>query len=866
MKKNTLMLIVGLVIAASMILAACQPAATVEPTTEPAVEEPTVDEPTEEPVAEEPTEAVEEPTEEPVVETPQTTRHGGWADEVVFTVVDSTSAITQIEAGAIDIYGSGLSSQDLPAIQEAGFSYSEQNGLFYELTYNPVGPEFPATGKLNPFSSATVREATNWLFDRQYLNQEVYAGGALLKFFPITTEFPDYADMADVVKRLESKYAYNPEKAEEIISAEMEAMGAELVDGVWNYNGEPVVITLLIRNDSDKTRIPIGDYVANQLESIGFTTDRQYKTSSEASPLWVGGDPADGLWHIYTGAWSATVIDRDQGDNFQFYYDPSSAYGFTALWQAYTPTDEFHELCLALAYNTFNNLDERKEAFSRALELALEDSVRVWLIDGKNFAPWRDGVEVSYDLAAGVDGSYIWPHTLRLTDQEGGQIKWGTPDVLVDPWNPIAGTNWAFDNQIIRGTTSSGILPDPYTGLYWPLRVESGAVTAQTGLPIGQTLDWVSLDFVDEIVVPEDAYADWDAANQVFITVGEKFPEGVTAKVKSVAVYPADLYDTVKWQDGSPISAADFMMYMIMQFDPAKPESAIYDESIAPNLDAFLETFRGFKITSTDPLTVEYYTDAYALDAEINVTTLWPAYTYGEASWHAVTVGALAEANKEIAFSADKAEAEEVEWTNYIGGPSLEILAKYTDEAIANATIPYAATMADYITADEAVARYENLKAFYEDKGHFWVGTGPYVLDQVSTTEKIVTIVNNPDYADLSDRWSQFGEPKIAEVEIDGAGQAVLGTDMVYDVYVTFEGEAYAADEIKEVKALVYDATGEIVYIGQGELVEDGYYTVTIPASENEAFEAGASKLEVAVVPYTVSIPTFQTLEFVTVK
>jgi peptide/nickel transport system substrate-binding protein len=130
----------------------------------------------------------------------------------------------------------------------------------------------------------------NWLIDRQYLNQEIYAGGALLKWFTITTQFPDYADLADVVKALENKYAYNPEKANEVITAEMEAMGATLVDGKWTYKDEPVTIILLIRNDSDGTRVPIGDYVANQLESIGFTTDRQYKKSSESSPIWIGGN------------------------------------------------------------------------------------------------------------------------------------------------------------------------------------------------------------------------------------------------------------------------------------------------------------------------------------------------------------------------------------------------------------------------------------------------------------------------------------------------------------------------------------------------------------------------------------------------
>ena len=77
------------------------------------------------------------------------------------------------------------------------------------------------------------------------------------------------------------------------------------------------------------------------------------------------------------------------------------------------------------------------EIFGRALaemlDLAMTESIHIWLIDGKNFTPYREGLEVTYDLAAGVDGSMIWPYTIRWADQEGGTLKWGQPDLFVDP-------------------------------------------------------------------------------------------------------------------------------------------------------------------------------------------------------------------------------------------------------------------------------------------------------------------------------------------------------------------------------------------------------------------------------------------------
>ena len=851
MFKKSFTFAFALLIVASMVLAACQPAQTT-PTEAPVVEPTAVEQPTAEVV----------PTEVPTPEVVQTTRKGGWLDEIVFSVVASDSALTQITAGAVDIYANGLSSKDLPAIKDAGVSYSTSSGLYYDILYNPAGPEF-TDGRLNPFSNRKIREATNWLFDRDYINQEVYAGGGLAKFFAITTQFPDYADLADVARKLESYYAYNFEKAKEVITAEMEGMGATLVDGKWMYKDAPVTLVYIIRNDSDGTRIPIGEYTAAQFEALGFTVDRQMKKGSEASPIWIGSDPIEGQWHLYTAAWSATVLDRDQSNIFQEMYLDSSAQGIPAFLDNVSDP-EFKELGDRLATADFATLQERHDMMARALELSLQDSLQVFLIDGKQFTPYVNGMVATADLAAGIEGAQIYPYTLRFADQEGGTVRWATQDLFAEPWNPIAGSNWAFDQGAIRATQSGDIMYDPYTGLLWPLRIEKADVVVKEGLPVGKTLDWVTLEFAPEITVPADAWIDWDAANQVFVTVGEKNPEGLTALRKTTLTYPADLFETVKWHDGANLSVADFVFGMIMTFDRAKPESAIYDPQAEPQFLPFQENFRGFKIVSTQPLVIEYYSDTYTLDAELNIPLMFPTYTFGEGSWDTMAVANAAEAGGELAYSVDKALEKEIEQTSFIGGPSLEVLAKYLDTAIADKTIPYAPTMSAYLTADEAVARYEALKAWYGEHNNFMVGTGPYFVDQAFLTEKTLTLKHFADYPDLADRWANFGEPKLATVELDGPGQVKIGEEATFDVFVTFKDAPYPAAEIKQVKFLLYNAQGEIVKVAEAVAVEDGQYSVVLDTATTAALEAGSNKLEVAVVPFTVSQPTFMSVEFVT--
>ncbi|MBN2148609.1 MAG: hypothetical protein JW726_14575 [Anaerolineales bacterium] len=863
MFQKRLMVFVSLLIMLSMVLAACtetvEVVKTVEVPGEDVVE--TVEVEVVETVEVEVVETVEVVQVVEVTPTPiPTTRTGAWVDQVVFVEQnDAAAAVQQLLAGEIDIYAYGVGDPELfrTVQEETALSYSNSFGSYTEMTYNVA--TF-TDGRLNPWSNPKIREATNWLIDRNYVVQEIYGGLGIPKFFAITAAFPDYAKYADLFRQWEGFYAYNPEKAAEIITAEMEAMGATLVDGFWNFNGEQVVSILLIRTEDERTQI--GDYFAQQIEDVAhLKVDRQYKTRTECSPLWVQSDPAEGLWSIYTGGWITTAIDRDQGDNFSFFYTPRD-YPIP-LWLAYTPTPEFDEVTLRLRNNDFTTLDERRELFSQVLPLSLQDSSRVWIVDQLSFSPQRANIAVAYDLAGGVAGSSVWPYTVRFSDQEGGVMRISQPGVLVDPWNPVAGSNWIYDMMPIRATMDWGSISDPYTGLAWPQRIESMDIVAKEGLPIGKALDWVTLSFEPEIAVPDDAWVDWDAVNQVFLTAGEVYTQPATALIKYTVTYPADLFQTVTWHDGSPLTLADFMMGMIMTFDLGKADSAIYDEAQAGTVEAFLAHFKGVKILSTDPLVIEGYDDIWYTDAELIGYTWWPNYAYGPGAWHNIAVGIKAETAGELAFSADKADAEGIEWMSYISGPSLEILKAKLDEAVAESFIPYAPTLGTYVTAEEAVARYANLTAWYEARNNFWIGTGPFYLYQVYPVEGTVTIQRNPDFPDLANRWSGFGAPKFPVVEIDGAGQVAAGEEGMFDVYVTYDEAPYPAAEISGVNYLVFDAAGALVASGPAELVADGQYAVKLSTDVTGAFTSGAYKLEVTAVSLLVSVPTFTSFEFI---
>jgi len=854
MKLKKIYALFSLLVVFSMMLAACAPA-TSEATSAP--------EATDVPAA----------TEAPAM----TERHGGWLDEIDISVVAGNSAISQLQAGTIDYFSFGLASDVYPAIKEAGLSTTQSFGSYYGISLNPA--VFTDTKVLNPFSNRKIREAVNWLVDRNYVNQEIYAGGSLPKLFPVTTQLVEYTNLIDTARALETKYAYNLDKAKEVIDAEMPGMGAELgADEKWQFNGAPVTLAFLIRSDGDGTRKPIGDYVANQLESVGFTVDRQYKTSSEAFPIWLGTVAADGQWSMYTAGYIPAGFPRDERANFQqSYLNTSVQAGEPFISNVSDP--EFQKLGDDLAQGNFGSPEERNDMMRKALELSLQDSLFVWVIDQQTYSPYNNNVQVTYDLATGPESTNVGPSNLRFIGEEGGVMKVGTNDLFTQPWNTIGGSNWVWDAGVMRATTmgtsniigGGGLMSDPYTGLAYPQRIESAELTYKSGLPIKQNLDWLTVKEADQIDVPTDAWVDWDAKTQKFVTAAEKYPDGLTANVKSLVVYPADLFDTVKWHDGSPLSVGDFVMSMLQGFDPGKPDSSIYDESLAASIDAGLVAFKGYRIVSTNPLTIEAYSDSYNADAELNILTLWPISPFGlsgENSWPILAISNMAETAGELAYTSDKSDASKIENTSWVGGPSLEILLKYLDQASSESYIPYEPTLGQYITADEASLRYTNVKKWYADHGHFWIGTGPYYLDKVFTTEKSLVLKQNVDFVDLSDRWAAFSEPKLATTVLDGPGQVKAGDEAVFDVTVNLKGkdQAYLNSDIKLVKYILYDTTGAVVSVGEAVAVGDGQYQVTLGSDVTSKLQTGSAKLEVAVVPIPVAVPSFTSFDFVVIK
>ena len=799
-------------------------------------------------------------------------RMGAWVDEIIVTeVVDEATGITMLEVGDLHIFQGRIAVPELfRKVQEYPYlTYDQHFGGRADIRFNPVGPIFPGTGELNPFSVPRIRQAMNWLVCRTHIAEVIYGGLAIPQYTAIITAFPDQARLASTMAAIRAYYAHNPEKAERIITEEMYKLGAERIDGTWHWEVDgvlkPVEIRLLIM---PAPLLRVGHYIAELLEGIGFVTVKMEKTWAEGAPIRVT-CPGEGRLHLMTGAWRTGSIHRDQAGTFNFHYTPRG--WARPRWAAMTPAPEFDALVERLALRDFECMEERNELMARALWLSLEDNVTMWLVNEAAPVAFRKEIGISSCLAGGMAMSLLWPHTIQFKEDGvpvvGGTVRMAHTIVLPDPWNPLGGSTMIACHTIYRAIGDMGTLIDPFTGLRLPQRIERAEVFVKEGLPVTVTHDdWITLEFLPEIKVPDDAWVAWCAVEQRFITAAERPLEAdqEPARVRVVIHYPDDLFDTVKWHDGSPFSIADIVMNMILTFDQGNEESPIFDRGRAGALRTLMRHFRGVRILSEDPLVIESFTTRISLDAETlaGVWTWFPYYRRGPAAWHNLTLGILAETDEQLAFSPAKAGELDVEWMNFVAGPSLLILADQLARALDENIIPYEPTLGQFITVAEATERWENLQTWYEERGHFFIGTGTFYLVGVHPVEKIIHLRRFPYFPDPAEKWAGFAEARVAHAKISGPMIVTSGTEAEFLVEITFEGEPYPVEDVCTVHFLVVDAAGVVAVKGEAVAVRDGLWEVVLTPEKTEMLAIGAASLEIVVAPRVVALSTSASMSF----
>lgn len=684
-----------------------------------------------------------QPTPEPV------TRRGGWLDGIHLSAIAPEEAARAVASGSLGLYTDPV--------------YPWQNGFdsaaplcwpgFLAITFNPVpGEDMAGDSSVNPFADPAVRRAVSRAVDRDAINSQFLAGRGLVKYVPLSGARTEIERCRAACDDAAGRLSYDLDAARAAVDEAMAGLGARKEGGVWAVDGSPVTVRCLIQGDGGLSAV--GEYVADCLEELGFAVERIHGTAEELAGTWLAADPSAGGWHVHVGLWDALPLSGNEGAAFlaQSRRGPLAAY---PLWQRFAAEAEAEETFLRLASADWSDEGEHEQLLEKAISAAAQMSYVVYLADVPANTPVAENVTATQDVVAGAGGPAA-ALTLRIAGQEGGGLHWGAASLFDSPFNPFVSLSGG-DRRLADLLSGGPLSADPVTGAALPLQMASVEFVGP-GLSASWSVDsglWQVGGGSGPIQVPGDALARWDAQSQTWRTAADV--GGLTATTRTTVVYRSDL-PSVTWHDGSPLSAADFMMAMIMAFDPADPASPCYDGTWAAFMAARRQGFVAFSITATDPLTVVYYgsggNDVYAA---VEQASLWPRWGSIEGPWHVLALGNLAQADGVLAWSpATAAMQADTPLMDLTDPACTAILAQYARQAMDDGFIPYEPTMGRYVSADEAGARYGALLSFYEQYGHLCVGTGPYILTRADRQGRTADLINNAAFIDLCDRWNRL--------------------------------------------------------------------------------------------------------------
>ena len=661
---------------------------------------------------------------------------GTFVDEVKFIqYLDENTALEEVRNGNLDIYFFRVSSDRIESDKARdGIQVFESTGGSYSMLVNPS-----ISDKFNPFSITELRFALNYLIDRNLIVNELIGGygNAMISNYGIFS-----ADYLSIIEELESfHFKYNPALADEIISRELEGVGAEKIDGLWHYNGKQIEITFFIRSD-DPVRKSIGEILSSELEKIGFKVNKDFGDLNKAFVVVYGSNPADQKWHLYTEGWGSSGFSKYDSVGLAQMYSP----WFSNMPGNNDPTywnyenDYIDSITKKIYVSDFKSSDERSSLIKQATKEGVSESVRIFLASKTDQYVANDNVDgVINALGAGV------PTRFTAINAKSGDdsLVVGVKQIYQGAWNPVSGFSDTYSNQIWLNIYDPGVFSHPFTGKTIPIRT-----------------DWHVENFGSDakITVPDDAIS-WDIDTQRWENVG--VGREATSKIT---------FDLVlgNWHHEQRMDMNDILysMYFLQEWGSELHEGDdTYDSEYSPQAAQNAKTLVGIKPIDDD--TVEVYVDYWHFDeAEI---AAW-ATPWSSMPWEIVAASEDAVLDGKVSFSRSGGVSKSVSWLSLLVPNDANIIKEHLTEFKESKYIPPSLQDSEY-DWQYFEGRYDAAIRWIDENKHAIISNGPFYLNNYSPESRTITInsFDSTGYPFDAGKWEKFEQikfPKIINVEI----------------------------------------------------------------------------------------------------
>jgi len=728
---------------------------------------------------------------------------GTFVDEVKFIqYLDENTALEEVRNGNLDMYYFRVSSDRIETEKaREGIQVFESTGGSYSMLVNPSISE-----TFNPFSITEVRFALNYLIDRNLIVNELIGGygNIMISNYGIFS-----ADYLSIIDELESfHFKYNPALANEIISEELEKVGAEKINGLWYYNEEQIEITFFIRSD-DHVRKSIGEILSSELEKIGFKVNKDFGDLNKAFVVVYGSNPEDRKWHLYTEGWGSSGFAKYDSVGLAQMYSP----WFSNMPGNNDPTywnyknDYIDSITKKIYLSDFASAEERSMLIKQATKEGVSESVRIFLASKTDQYVVNDDVDgIINALGAGVPTRF----TTINAKSDNDSLVIGVKQIYQGAWNPVSGFSDTYSNQIWLNLYDPGVFSHPFTGKTIPIRT-----------------DWQVENFGNDnkITVPEDAIL-WDIDTQGWKKVGTN--QEATSKVT---------FDLVlgNWHHEQMMDMNDILhsLYFLLEWGSEQQEGDnTYDSEYSPQAVQNVKTLIGIKPIDDD--TVEVYVDYWHFDeAEIAAwTSPWSSMP-----WEIVAASEDAVLDGKVSFSRSGGVSKSVNWLSLIVPNDANIIKGHLTEFKESKYIPPSLRDSEH-DWEYFEGRYDAAIKWIDENKHAVISNGPFYLDNYSPESRTITIksFDSIGYPFDAGKWEKFEQikfPKITDVKVSDV------VDLKKPLTISVE-----TTDSSTIHYFISNSKGETVESGI-KLADNNLSEIILTEAETSQLDVGANTLKI---------------------
>jgi peptide/nickel transport system substrate-binding protein len=665
-------------------------------------------------------------------------KSGGYADQLKFIRFSNENvAYQQVSNGKLDTYFFQIPLQLVESAKKnPNLKVYEKEGLSYGLLLNPSN----SSNTFNPFSIKDIRFALNFLIDRNFIVNNVLKGFGESIVEPYGSTSPEYRNILPVIDPL--KIRYDASYAQEIIKNSMFKAGA-IIDsnGKFTILGKPVTVKILIRND-DLLRKSFGDYVASEIEKVGFNVIKEYGDLTKANRIVYGSNPADLEWNIYTESVISNAFLR---------YSPGTVTQMYAPWFGNMPGSQnplfwqytnstIDDLTQKLIFNNFTSESERNNLLQKAESVGINEAVRLFF--ARSFDPYIASSQITgliNDYSTGIANKLSLLNAQKNAT-DNSTLNIGMIQIFQGAWNNVKGCSDFYCRIIYSMITDSPTFSNPYSGDPEPLR--------------NVWTDVMSNGYNDTLPVTKESIR-WNPYNQTW----ENNEEDNNTALTKVTIKP--LFS--KWHTGVSVDKYDLLYSYYFPYEWAtdtKSSDQTYDAEYSSLVFPTLSLIKGIEFH--DNGTFDTYVDLWHYDKKQipSYGTLWPSEPWDITA----ATERLVKENK-LSYSKSDANIKGIDQLSLNLPVQAEMIKAELIKMINEKFIPN--PLKGIVSLDYAIERYNASINWIDDRSNAIIGNGPYYLSEFNPSGGVVTLNSFRDntYPIKTGEYSKLENPPQLSIE-----------------------------------------------------------------------------------------------------